>query len=209
MPTVASSPTHSPVGSRLGFIPPQIPTLVSEPPAGDGWVHEIKHDGYRTVIALHEGAARAFTRNGHDWSKSYAPVCRAAEALACRSAVIDGEMIVQDENGASDFGLLKGGIVREPERLVLIAFDLLHLDGRDLRSAPLVERRAALRALVGDGENCIGFSEAFEQHPGSRRNAPPRASSSSSAMSVSPAGRSLRCLRGRRAGGSIMPGARS
>ena len=81
--------------------------------------------------------------------------------MACRSAVLDGEMIVQDQNGVSDFGLLKSAIAHEPGRLALIAFDLLHLDGRDLRSAPLVERRAKLRMLLSDGESCIGFSEEF------------------------------------------------
>jgi bifunctional non-homologous end joining protein LigD len=153
---------HSPATARLGFIAPQIPTLVSEPPAGDGWLHEIKHDGYRTVVVLQERAARAFTRNGHDWSTRYAPICRAAEALACRSAVIDGEMIVQGKDGVSDFGLLKSAIAHEPERLVFIAFDLLHLDSRDLRSEPLIERRAKLKELIGKGESCIAFSEEFD-----------------------------------------------
>jgi bifunctional non-homologous end joining protein LigD len=163
MPTSAILPSpRPPATARLGFIAPQVPTLVSEPPAGDGWLHEIKHDGYRTVLVLQDGMARAFTRNGHDWSQSYAPISRAAEALACRSAVIDGEMIVQDENGVSNFGLLKSAIAREPERLVFIAFDLLHLDGRDLRGEPLVERRAKLTELIGKGESCIGFSEEFD-----------------------------------------------
>ena len=161
MPT-AVVPSRSPGAPRLGFITPQIPTLVSEPPAGDGWVHEIKHDGYRTIVILEDDVARAFTRNGHNWSQAYAPICRAAEALACQSAVMDGAMIIQDENGVSDFGLLKSAIAHEPERLVFIAFDLLHFDGRDLRGTPLIERRAKLRALVGDAESWIAFSQEFD-----------------------------------------------
>lgn len=92
--------------------------------------------------------AVGFTRNGHDWTARYRRVCDAAELLGCRSAVLDGEMVVRGENGGSDFNALRADIERGGQRLVLFAFDLLHLDGRDLRLAPLIERRALLRALV-------------------------------------------------------------
>lgn len=99
-----------------------MPTLVSEPPTGDGWLHEIEHDGYRTLLLVEGGCARAFTRNRHDWSEQYASICTAATALPCRSALIDGEIIFQDEDGRADFGALRSAIRFAPERLVFIAW---------------------------------------------------------------------------------------
>jgi bifunctional non-homologous end joining protein LigD len=86
------------------FIAPQIPVLSTEPPTGQGWIHEIKHDGYRTLLRIDRGKGQAFTRNGHDWSDKYGLVIAACHKLRCRSALIDGEIIVQDAKGASDFG---------------------------------------------------------------------------------------------------------
>jgi bifunctional non-homologous end joining protein LigD len=129
--------------SSLGFIRPEIPTLVPEPPSGEGWIHEIKHDGYRTLIVIDDGQVRAFTRNGHDWTKAYRRVIEACARLACET-VIDGEMVVQDEHGITDFNTLRSAIYTAPHRIVFFAFDLLHLDGHDLRRRPLMERRALL-----------------------------------------------------------------
>ena len=91
-------------------------------------------------------AARSavFTRNGYDWSERYQPVIVAGAMLNCDRAIIDGEMIVQDENGRSDFGALAGAIRRAPKRLVFFAFDLLHLDGKDFRPETTLESRSAL-----------------------------------------------------------------
>ena len=129
-----------------------IPTLAKEPPAGDGWLHEVKHDGYRTILVVANGPARGFTRNGNDWTDRYGRVCEAVAKLRCRSAVLDGEMIVQGRNGIPDFDALRADIERGGQRLVLFAFDLLHLDGKDLRSTPPIERRAMLRKLIRPGE---------------------------------------------------------
>ena len=131
-----------------GFILPMAPTLVPAAPDGVEWLHEIKYDGYRTQIVIAAGAARAFTRNGHDWSDKYAPIVQAALRLKCRSAVLDGEMIVQDAEGRSDYGALRRAIGSQPHRLVFYAFDLLSLDGTDLRSLPCIERRERLALLV-------------------------------------------------------------
>ena len=114
----------------LKFIPFQIPTLVDAPPAGDGWVHEIKHDGYRTELIVEGGKARAFTRNGYDWSERYPHIVGAARAIPVRNAIIDGEAIVQNELGVSDFHALRSSMTTEPHRVLFFAFDLLHLDGR-------------------------------------------------------------------------------
>lgn len=157
---MASVAENLPDGPTLGFIPTMQPTLVADPPAGEGWLHEIKYDGYRTELVIDAGGVRAFTRNGFDWTAKYAPVVTAAGKLRCRSAIIDGEIIIQDDEGRSDFGGLRSAIHGTPERLVYYAFDLLHLDGEDMRKRPLIERRAMLRDLVGaDPGSPIQFSE--------------------------------------------------
>ena len=87
----------------LGFIKPELHTLVPVPPTGGGWIREIKHDGYRTLIVIDRGQVRAFTRNGNDWTAAYRRVVDACSKLACKTAVLDGEIVVQDENGLTDF----------------------------------------------------------------------------------------------------------
>jgi DNA ligase D-like protein (predicted ligase) len=153
----------SSVPAPLGFIRPEIPTLLAEPPSGDGWIHEIKYDGYRTLIVINQGRVRAYSRHGRDWTGSYRRVVDAAAKLPCKAALIDGELIVQDENGISDFDALRSAIHKARHRLVLFAFDLLHLDGKDLRRTPLIERRAALRKLIEpDAQSPIQFSDHAE-----------------------------------------------
>jgi DNA ligase D-like protein (predicted ligase) len=144
----------------LGFIKPEIPTPVQEPPAGAGWIHEIKYDGYRTLIVIDQGKVRAYSRPGRDWTGPYRRVVRACANLGCKAALIDGEVVVQDEQGISDFEALRSAIYKAPHRLVFFAFDLLHLDGQDLRRTPLIERRAALRKLIEpDPRSPIHFSD--------------------------------------------------
>jgi bifunctional non-homologous end joining protein LigD len=165
------SPERSPYLSGMphkpskvpAFIAPQIPVLSTEPPAGSGWIHEIKHDGFRTLIRIAGKDARAFTRSGLDWSDKYQRVIEACHKLRCRSALIDGEIIVQDERGISDFAALRAAIDREPHRLVLFAFDLLFIDGTDLRRLPLMERRAKLQQLIPvDTHLPMQFSDHYD-----------------------------------------------
>jgi bifunctional non-homologous end joining protein LigD len=85
------------------FIVPCVPVLSAEPPSGPGWIHEIKHDGFRTLIRIAGKDVRAFTRSGLDWSDKYQRVIESCRKLRCRSALIDGGIIVQDKNGVSDF----------------------------------------------------------------------------------------------------------
>ena len=124
----------------IGYIPPMLPTLVSEPPSGEKWLHEIKHDGYRTQLHVGSALSHAYTRNGHDWSHLYRHVLRDAERLTS-DAVMDGEIVIQDESGRADFDGLKEAIVRTPQRLIFYAFDLLYSGGADLRNQPLIDRR--------------------------------------------------------------------
>ena len=104
------------------FIAPQAPTLTAEPPSEAGWIHEIKHDGYRTLLRLERRSFQAFSRNGYDWSSKYRPVLDACRGLHCHSALIDGEMIVQDAEGVSDFAALRAAIERD--LLVIIIRDI-------------------------------------------------------------------------------------
>jgi DNA ligase D-like protein (predicted ligase) len=125
-----------------------LPSLAAEPPASDKWQHEIKHDGYRTLLVVDRGAVRAYTRNRNDWTDRYRPIVAAAAGLRCRSAVIDGEVIVQDEAGCSDFEAIRYAMANAPHRLVFFAFDAPFLNGEDLRDAPLEERRELLRIVL-------------------------------------------------------------
>ena len=81
--------------SRLGFIPWQLPSLTDQPPEGADWIHEVKHGGYRTMLVVGRGSARASTHNGHDWSDRYPGIIAAARKLPCQTAIVDGEVIVQ------------------------------------------------------------------------------------------------------------------
>ena len=151
------------VTTRLRFIEPQLASPVDHPPEGKHWIHEIKHDGYRSQVVIERGQVRVFSRNGHDWSERYPSIVRAASNLRCKSAIIDGEAIVQNGDGASDFEALRSAMRWKPQSIILYAFDLLHLDGKDLRQQTLIERRANLKALIGnDTDNRIQFSDEFD-----------------------------------------------
>src|SRR5512144_1960922 len=150
------------VTPRLRFIEPQLASPVDQPPEGKHWIHEIKHDGYRSQVVIDGGQVRVFSRNGHDWSDRYPSIIRAATNLRCQSAIIDGEAIVQSGDG-SDFDALSSAIRRRHNSIILYAFDLLHLDGKDLRQQTLMERRASLQHLVGaEDQSRIQFSDEFD-----------------------------------------------
>src|SRR5215510_632574 len=151
------------VTAKLRFIEPQLASPVDQPPEGKHWIHEIKHDGYRSQVVIERGKARVFSRNGHDWSDRYPGIVRVAASLRCKSAIIDGEAIVQNGDGASDFEALQSAMRRQPHSIILYAFDLIHLDGKDLRQETLLERRTCLKALIGDDdESRVQFSDEFD-----------------------------------------------
>jgi bifunctional non-homologous end joining protein LigD len=145
-----------------GFVEPMMATLVDKPPEGPEWLHEIKYDGYRTQIVIAGNKARAYTRRGLDWTKKYSRIIDAARELG-RDCHLEGEMIVQDANGRPDFNALRMDIESGAGgRLILYTFDLLSLDGQDLRAKPCEERRALLSDLLGSPlpSYPIHFSEA-------------------------------------------------
>ena len=102
------------VMTRLRFIEPQLAFSVDQPPEGKHWIHEIKHDGYRCQVLVERGQSRVFTRNGYDWSDRYPSIVRAAASLRCQSAIIDGEAMVQNVDGASNFEALSSAMRRQP-----------------------------------------------------------------------------------------------
>jgi ATP-dependent DNA ligase len=106
-------------------------------------------------LLIDRGQARAFTRRGFDWTDKYGPVVETAANLPVKSAIIDGEVIVINEAGLSDFSTLRSAIRWEPGRLVFVGFDMLHFEGKDLRSRPLIERKAALEQLIGAASGAI------------------------------------------------------
>ena len=132
--------------SRLGFVPFEIPTAVSEPPEGDEWIHEVKFDGYRTQLVIERRKIRAYSRRGLDWTDRYPGVIRAAEAMPVQSAILDGETVVMDKDGISDFRRLIKAVHKKSELIAFVAFDLLHLEGEDLRKLPLIERGETARS---------------------------------------------------------------
>lgn len=153
-----------------GFVHPCQPSPVAAPPAGPGWFHEIKHDGHRLLVRREGERVRAFTRNGHDWAARYPAVQQAAAALKARSFLIDGEVVAADAQGVASFEMLRGRT--RHAGAFLWAFDLLELDGEDLRAEPLERRKEGLgrllrRALFGlalnehhDGEGPALFAHA-------------------------------------------------
>src|SRR5262245_342392 len=135
-----------PLPPRGGFIEPCLPSAAERPPSGPEWVHEIKHDGYRLMARRDPVGVRLLTRNGHDWAQRYPLIVAAVEQLRARSCLIDGEAVVCDDNGLTVFERLR----HKPsgEHVFLYAFDLLELDGQDLRRDPLETRKATLTSLL-------------------------------------------------------------
>ena len=143
----------SPKGPKLDppkFVEPQLASPVEQPPDGKEWLHEIKYDGYRIEAAVGGGTARIYTRKGLDWTDKFRNLVRPLADLPCRSALIDGEAVVQDEHGKSDFGRLQNAIAEGKGTIVYWAFDLMELDGEKLTKLPLTERKAKLQTLLAD-----------------------------------------------------------
>jgi bifunctional non-homologous end joining protein LigD len=146
-----------------GFIAPELCQLVKRPPSGAGWVHEIKFDGYRLQLRIEAGKATLKTRKGLDWSEKFAAIV--ADAAGLGDAIIDGEVVALDDNGAPDFAALQAALSeRQTDALVFFAFDLLFDGAEDLRDLPLRERKQRLQALLGRGKTSarLRFVEHFE-----------------------------------------------
>jgi bifunctional non-homologous end joining protein LigD len=129
------------------FIEPCLPRPAKRAPAGRGWIHEIKHDGFRIIARRADGRVRLLTRKGNDFSHRFPQIVAALTVLSVRSCLIDGEAVVCNESGLAVFDLIRG--YRHDAAAVLCAFDLLELDGEDLRRTPIEERKRILAKLLG------------------------------------------------------------
>ncbi len=148
------------------FIEPALATLVRQAPSGDRWVHEIKFDGYRLQARIVTGRVKLLTRSGLDWTKRFGrSLVDQLGALPLSNAILDGELVVENGSGSSDFSLLQADLADgRSDRFVLYLFDLLFLDGMDLRAVPLIERKCALREVLAvQSGGGIRYSEHFEQ----------------------------------------------
>jgi bifunctional non-homologous end joining protein LigD len=143
-------------------IAPQLATLVKAPPAGTGWVHEVKYDGYRMLCRIDHGDARLISRNGKEWTEDFPSIAAAAAKLHMESAWLDGEICVVDHLGRSSFQALQNVLSNAPGTLVYFAFDLLYADGIDLRGASLLDRKCALQKLLQAPPEAIQYSDHFD-----------------------------------------------
>jgi bifunctional non-homologous end joining protein LigD len=132
----------------LGFIEPALASSIDRVPSGERWIHEIKFDGYRVQVHLANEAITVFTRRGHDWTKRFKKVAEDVWHIKASSAVIDGEIVVPASDGTTDYAVLIKELRGNSSRIVFVAFDLLYLNGRDLRKVPLLERKAALKKII-------------------------------------------------------------
>ena len=142
----------------------QLAKLVRSVPEGDDWVFELKYDGYRIVAFVEAGRARLVTRGGHDYTHRFPTVAAALEDFAAgRAMVLDGEMVVADETGRSDFQALQGYLKNPKDKApAYVVFDLLALDGEDLRGKPLAERKETLCALMENAPGALRYSRHVE-----------------------------------------------
>src|SRR3954454_14275896 len=145
------------------YIEPCDPTLRERAPRGEEWRYEIKGDGYRAQLHLHDGATKVYSRTGLDWTAQFSSIASAARALNARSVIIDGEAVVYGANGVPDFQQLRRELGKQKSpRVRYHAFDLLYLDGYDLRAATYVERKRLLQGLLDGAPETLMFVEGLE-----------------------------------------------
>lgn len=155
-------------GSRkLDFVEPQLATLERDAPGGKDWLHEVKFDGYRMQAQIAGTDVRLLTRTGLDWTDKFGgEIAAKLAALKCSDAILDGEIVVLADSGVSSFALLQQDLsAKRTNRFLYYVFDLMRLDGKDLRGEPLVERKQALQELLGkQSENpAVRFSDHFSE----------------------------------------------
>lgn len=151
-------------------IEPCLALTKSSPPKGPEWTYELKWDGYRLAVHIEPGRVRIITRGGHDWTHRFPAIAEAAMDLGPTSMILDGEAVVLDEHGRSDFGQLQNSLGGRGGKLpsrnsLLYAFDLLYFDGHDLTGIEYDARRNMLEGLLADATGSIRLSEAFDEDP--------------------------------------------
>ncbi|EFG8200248.1 ATP-dependent DNA ligase, partial [Escherichia coli] len=164
-PTRKKTAVKRSAAAMPGFIEPCLATLQAHPPSGPEWLHEVKLDGYRIQAHLAGGKATLFTRTGLDWTPKFGDqIAAALEGLPVDDAILDGEIAVLDARGATSFSALQQALSdKAGERLTYFLFDLLWLNGEDLRSEPLSARKQRLQDVLSDQSAPLQYSEHFTQ----------------------------------------------
>jgi bifunctional non-homologous end joining protein LigD len=151
---------------------PQVSQLAEKPPGGDGWISEIKFDGYRLTAFLTDGQVQILSRNGLDWTSRLPSLAHAIAQLRVDTAILDGELVALGANGASSFADLQRDLSEgRDSRLFYYAFHLLHLNGWDLRPCALLDGKKLLAAL-SDWKGTLRYSDHIERAAGSQRHTP-------------------------------------
>jgi bifunctional non-homologous end joining protein LigD len=158
-PSRSASFAHPPSrsGKDLAFRDFQLATLVDSVPSGSRWLHEVKYDGYRVLIAITGGKVKIYSRSGLDWTDKFPGVAKAAETLNVGSALIDGE-VVAFKDGKPSFSTLQDAIAKGGD-MTLFAFDLLELDGEEIAALPNIQRKERLRPLIQGADARLQFAE--------------------------------------------------
>jgi bifunctional non-homologous end joining protein LigD len=158
---MARSATRTPKAAPLpDWVAPQLSQLVETAPDGDGWLHELKYDGYRIHARLDRGVVKLLTRTGLDWTHKYPAIAKAVAELGARQAYLDGELCGVGPDGITSFNIVQlASDSGNAAALVFFLFDLLHLDGEDLRARPLIERKERLATLLANTAPSLHFSD--------------------------------------------------
>jgi bifunctional non-homologous end joining protein LigD len=143
-----------------GFVAPALATSITKVPSGVRWIHEIKFDGYRVQVHIKDAAVTVFTRRANDRTKRFKKIADDAWYISAGSAIIDGEVVAPAADGTTDFSVLQNELKGKSTEIVMVAFDLLYLNGHDLRKLPLIDRKALLKKTIAQTD--IQFSESFE-----------------------------------------------
>jgi bifunctional non-homologous end joining protein LigD len=143
-----------------GFVWPCLPTKAHRPPSSELWIHEIKHDGFRVIARKNGERVRLYSRAGNDLTHRFPLIVETLASLRSRSCIIDGEAVACDDNGVASFDLIRHQRVNE--RIFLYAFDLIELNGDDLRRDPLEVRKATLASILAKARPGIRFNEHIE-----------------------------------------------
>jgi bifunctional non-homologous end joining protein LigD len=168
-PPEAAAMSETPYIRPPSIIAPQFPASARVPPSGAGWVHEIKHDGYRIQARVEDGEVRLYTRGGLDWTKHFRAVADEIGKLKIRDGLIDGEIVALQQDGLSSFQNLQKEIGRRnPRNLHYFAFDLLNLNGRDLRALPLLDRKHALATLIPENAVTLHYVKHLTEEDGAK-----------------------------------------
>jgi len=164
-----TGPTSELPGARKrlmpDFVAPQLATLVKDAPEGEEWLHELKFDGYRMLCHLNRGKVRFWSRNQKDWTDKFPNVAKALKAVPVTNAILDGEIVIVDKAGRSSFQGLQQSMGKSGRAtFVFQIFDLIYLDGLDLTSTPLVQRKLRLEELLASmkGDTALRYSEHVE-----------------------------------------------